>query len=753
MASTSASTITVARTATLHHGDAVTGALAASQPMHISVALKIRDRDGLDAFLKSAAKNPLGTKPMSHDAFMANHAPTQVQAQTVANYLTSMGFKNVKVSSTRMLVSADGTAANAGKAFLTSFSQVKTRDGRIAYANNSEVKVPALLGDKVLAVLGMQTVNQAHIIQPRRAGSVHTNDLVGHDPTEYASIYSAGDVPTAAGVTVGIFTNGDVSPSITDLGTFTTNHSLSPVTTSVVKTNGGGTDTSGQIEWDIDSQDIVGMGGGQVGQIIFYTAPTLSFDDMNANFDTIVGANAAKIVNVSIGGCEIDAQTSGAAATTDQILAAGVAQGQTFSISTGDSGADECGNGGITPSWPSDSPYAIAVAGTTLDASTGGSAAYNSEVVWGGSGGSPSTFEPKPVWQELLVSGKFRGVADVSFDADPNTGSIIDVGSGTQQWGGTSLAAPIFSGLWARVLAAKGTDFGFAGPLIFALPQADFHDVTSGNNNGETAKAGYDFASGRGSIILSSAINDIGKPIGDPPVADFSYTTQALHAHFTDASSDDDGTIIKRFWNFGDGSAIGTATNPNHTYVGAGHYTVSLTVADNDLNTTTKTTTVSVAPAPGAIKNTGFEDNGGAPWVFSSPSLRNNSGAEPAHGGTWDAWLDGKGVAHSDSVAQTFTIAAGKTSATLSFWLHVDTKEVSNVRGFDKLAVGVYSTGGALLGTVASFSNLNKAAGYQLHSYDMSGFIGQKVVLKFVGSEDGSLPTSFVIDDVTISAQ
>ena len=286
------------------------------------------------------------------------------------------------------------------------------------------------------------------------------------------------------------------------------------MTTQVVKTNGGGTVNNGQTEWDIDSQDIVGMGGGQVGQLIFYSAPTLSNADMTANFNTIVTANVAKIVNVSIGGCELDAQESGTAAATDQTLAMGDAQGQTFSISTGDSGADECGDGGTTPSWPADSPYAIAVAGTTLNASTGSSATYNSEIVWTGSGGSPSTFEPAPTWQYLLASDGLRGVADVAFDADPNTGTLIDVGTGVQQWGGTSLAAPIFSGLWARVLAVKGTDFGFAGPLIYQLPQADFHDVTTGNNGGEHAKVGYDFASGRGSIILSSAIKHIGVPIG-----------------------------------------------------------------------------------------------------------------------------------------------------------------------------------------------------------------------------------------------
>src|SRR5262249_30682187 len=156
-------------------------------------------------------------------------------------------------------------------------------------------------------------------------------------------------VPTAAGIPVGIFMEGDPANTIADLATFTSANGLPPVTTSVVKTNGGGTGTN--VEWELDSQSIVGMAGGEVGSIIFYTSPSLSDANMTANFNTIVTANATKIINVSIGGCELGAQETGTAAAVDQILQQGVAQGQTFSISTGDFGADECGDGGTTPSW------------------------------------------------------------------------------------------------------------------------------------------------------------------------------------------------------------------------------------------------------------------------------------------------------------------------------------------------------------------------------------------------------------------
>ncbi|HJU39175.1 MAG TPA: S53 family peptidase, partial [Tahibacter sp.] len=521
---------TASHATTLRSGDVIDGMVPFTQPIHVEVALKLRNETALRSFIDAAGRTGAAQRTMTGDEFAAQHSPTAAQAQAVVDFLTQAGFANVVVAPNRLLVSADGTADIVQTAFQTTLARVRTADGRDAFANTEDVRVPSSLSGIVLAVLGLQTVHQAHTFARALDNPFQIDAVTGHNPTEWSSIYGGSGVANASATPVGIITQGRITQTITDLNRFTSNNGLPTVTTQTVNTNGTSTDTSGVVEWNLDSQDIVGMGGGRVQKIIFYNIPTLSNSNLTADINAAVTRNETKIINVSLGECETFTHQDGSAAAQDQSFAQAVAQGQTFSISTGDDGADECGDGGVTPSWPAASQYVTAVAGTRLDAST---TTWNSEVVWndlaqgnGATGGSPSTFEPKPSWQNALVSGTHRGVADVAFSGSPSSGAKIIVNGGTQQVGGTSLSAPIFAGMWARVLAVKGQSFGFASPLIYALGANNFHDVTSGNNDGESAGPGYDFASGRGSMILNVAINNLGGGGGGgnvPPVANFSF--------------------------------------------------------------------------------------------------------------------------------------------------------------------------------------------------------------------------------------
>ncbi len=578
------STVAATHATTLKQGARVMGVLPATHPIHVEVALKMRNKAKLHTFIAHAhsPSKLIAKRALTPKEFRAGYSPTRAQAQKVAAYLRSHGFTNVEISANRMLVSADGTSADARAAFDTHFARVRTARGHVGFMNTTAAHVPASLQDIVLSVIGLQDVHYAHPMIETYAGGAQPMTVTGHNPMDWPAIYGGTTLQTAAGVPVGIITSGSLSQTITDLDSFTSTNGLPQVQTQIVNTNGTSNDTSGVGEWNLDSQDIVGMAGGQVGKIIFYNIPSLSNANLTADFNTVVTNNDTKIINVSLGECETYAQQDGSAAAQDQIFQQAIAQGQTFSISTGDSGADECGDGGTTPSWPAASQYVVAVAGTRVNTS---GTSWIGESVWSDTGGSESNFEPQPSWQNGLFNGSHRGVADVAYPGDPSSGAQVIVNGRYEQIGGTSLSAPMFAGFWARVIATRGPDIGFAAPLLYALPASDFHDITSGNNGGEQAGSGYDLASGLGSIIMGQAMADLGggttPPSNDPPSAGFTDSVDGLSVSFTDTSSDSDGSIASRSWNFGDGSTS-TSANPSHTYASAGTYTVTLTVTDND---------------------------------------------------------------------------------------------------------------------------------------------------------------------------
>jgi PKD repeat protein len=110
-------------------------------------------------------------------------------------------------------------------------------------------------------------------------------------------------------------------------------------------------------------------------------------------------------------------------------------------------------------------------------------------------------------------------------------------------------------------------------------------------------------AAASAALILGSACSDKGgnitpPPPNTPPVAAFVATCTGFACVFTDQSTDADGLITSRVWDFGD---LGTSPdlNPSHTYVGTdpASYTVTLTVTDDSAATNATTRTVNVGPA------------------------------------------------------------------------------------------------------------------------------------------------------------
>jgi PKD repeat protein len=150
------------------------------------------------------------------------------------------------------------------------------------------------------------------------------------------------------------------------------------------------------------------------------------------------------------------------------------------------------------------------------------------------------------------------------------------------------------------------------------------------------------------------------------------------------------------------------------------------------------------------LGNPGFETGTAAPWAATSGVI-NNSSSEPPHTGGWDAWLDGYGTTHTDTLSQRLNLPTGCSTYTGSFWLHVDTAETTTTTAYDTLKVQVLNSSGTVLATLATYSNLNHNTGYSQKSFNLAPYAGQSITLKFTGAEDYTKQTSFVVDDTAVT--
>ncbi len=151
------------------------------------------------------------------------------------------------------------------------------------------------------------------------------------------------------------------------------------------------------------------------------------------------------------------------------------------------------------------------------------------------------------------------------------------------------------------------------------------------------------------------------------------------------------------------------------------------------------------------LGNNGFESGSIAPWAVDNSSILYSGSSEPARTGSYDAWLDGYGTATTDTLAQSVALPAGCSTYNFSFYLHTDTAETTTTTAYDTLKVQVLNSSGTVLSTLATYSNLNHATGYQQHSFSLAAYAGQNVTLKFTGTEDSVKQTSFVVDDTAVN--
>jgi hypothetical protein len=227
-------------------------------------------------------------------------------------------------------------------------------------------------------------------------------------------------------------------------------------------------------------------------KIVLVEAASASYADLFKAVDvatSLVKAAGGGEVSMSWGGSEFSTEKS---YDSHFPLNSGVV----YFASSGDTG-------GITL-YPSVSPYVVAAGGTTLLFS---GTAFVGEAGWSGTGGGPSRYEAMPGFQMTTVTMPAglttRGVPDVSFDADPNTGvSVYDstVCSGMSGWmvfGGTSVASPCLAGL-ANASGGFERDSPHQLQSSYSLASSYFYDVLTGKAGTNSAGPGWDFVTGIG---------------------------------------------------------------------------------------------------------------------------------------------------------------------------------------------------------------------------------------------------------------
>ena len=166
-------------------------------------------------------------------------------------------------------------------------------------------------------------------------------------------------------------------------------------------------------------------------------------------------------------------------------------------------------NEDLLPWAPATTPYATAIGGITLALNANSSLKW--QTGWGtyqvplavagqisfepadnfsflnGTNGGFSTFFAQPAYQAAIPNAT-RQVPDISWLADPLTGAIVEITipgvspAVLQVFGGTGLACPMFSALWAIANQEAGYPLGQAARYLYSMPKTTITDVLQVNS-------------------------------------------------------------------------------------------------------------------------------------------------------------------------------------------------------------------------------------------------------------------------------
>jgi pseudomonalisin len=504
------------------------GAPPSDQRMSIGLALAHPHPAAEDALLAGLfdRSSPDYHQFLTPAQYAERFGVTQATQRAVRAWLSDGGLRVDAVTGAGDYVLATGTVAEVQRLLKTTIARYDLGGTRFD-ANVTAPSVPRAL--PIYDVRGLDS-SRRHRTMADLNGIAATPNTGAQSPEELRSVYEFPEGVTGSGASVAILGNGATDSVIADLHAFDAEHGLPALPVDVVHTpaNGNFSDTSGNIEWNIDMQAIHGMAPG-ISREVLYFAPSLADSELIAALGSWVNdPNGPPIMNASLGECEeipvlnpilnnpaldplnannnpdalpvSQAVSQASQPATTQLLAQAVIEGRNFFAASGDNGssctvaypgANGVANEGLPlTSDPANTPFSTGVGGTVLYSDGNQPAGRFLEKAWEYSGGNPSPFIAAPDYQHGVANlsrscvadqagqpntGQLcRGVPDVAaLSGDAITNGYAIVSDGEDAGGsGTSLSSPLWAGMWADVIstAPAGTSgFGFANQAIYAI--------------------------------------------------------------------------------------------------------------------------------------------------------------------------------------------------------------------------------------------------------------------------------------------
>lgn len=577
--------------------------LPASQQMHLSLSLPLRNQPQLETFLQQLY-NP--SSPNYHhfltvQQFIDQYGPTAQDYDKVTAFAATHGLSVTRTFSNRLLVNVSGNSSSVEQAFhVKMHSYQHSTENRKFYAPDVEPSVEA--GVPILSVDGISTQNLPHSMLKHAAtsntvhsdttGSGQSGQFLGSD---IRAAYAPGVTLDGSGQSVGLIELGPYNLSDVQAYFSTIGQPLNvPIYNVLLDVDGvclgtpaaNGCDDGEEVA---DMEQAISMAPGLSGLVI-YEAYGSGSDALTA-FTQAANDNIAKQLSLSFGWGGTPSTEPG----YEQIFMEFAAQGQNLFVASGDGGAS-VGNVG----YPGNSTYITDVGGTDLTTS-GAGGPWLSETSWIGSGGGWNTQAPIANYQVPVInaanqgSTTFRNIPDVAAEANTDNYNCLNAGCGGGL-GGTSLAAPRWAGFLALVNEqANGSPVGFLNPTLYTIGQGStyssvFHDISTGNDfnssspNMFSAVPGYDLVTGWGTPNGQSLIDSLAPSNASSP--NFSVAASPSTITLTPGSSSSGTVTISALNGFSGAvalsvAAIGapagvTATLSPTTITGSGSSTLSV---------------------------------------------------------------------------------------------------------------------------------------------------------------------------------